>query len=215
MPALPPEATTTPAAGSGRRRMRLNMPRALKLPPTLQVFELQPHLGQSSPSAAPGSRHSGVCAAHAAGGLAHAPAMRAAAAWMEVRIDLGNGCHGASIVAAYSGPMTAETNAVRRRPGLGAAPGALQHRQPPPSPTSRADRVHRRPPAHLGVPLRLSTTTSGRKANLFATLGEGKPGGVILSGHTDTVPWDGQAWTSTRWAPTCATAACTAAAAPT
>ena len=47
----------------------------------------------------------------------------------------------------------------------------------------------------LGVPLRLSHDDSRRKANLFATLGEGKPGGVILSGHTDTVPWDGQAWT--------------------
>ncbi len=46
----------------------------------------------------------------------------------------------------------------------------------------------------LGVPVRL-TRSEGGKANLFATLGEGKPGGVILSGHTDTVPWDGQAWT--------------------
>jgi acetylornithine deacetylase len=47
----------------------------------------------------------------------------------------------------------------------------------------------------LGVPLRLTFDADRRKANLFATLGEGKPGGVILSGHTDTVPWDGQAWT--------------------
>ncbi len=47
----------------------------------------------------------------------------------------------------------------------------------------------------LGVPLRLSYDDSRRKANLYATLGAGKPGGVILSGHTDTVPWDGQAWT--------------------
>jgi acetylornithine deacetylase len=47
----------------------------------------------------------------------------------------------------------------------------------------------------LGVPLRLTYDEDRRKANLFATLGEGKPGGVILSGHTDTVPWDGQAWT--------------------
>jgi acetylornithine deacetylase len=46
----------------------------------------------------------------------------------------------------------------------------------------------------LGVPLRLSRDTSGRKANLFATLGEDKPAGLVLSGHTDTVPWDGQAW---------------------
>ena len=48
----------------------------------------------------------------------------------------------------------------------------------------------------LGVPLRLTYDDDRRKANLFATLGAGKPGGVILSGHTDTVPWDGQAWTS-------------------
>jgi acetylornithine deacetylase len=46
----------------------------------------------------------------------------------------------------------------------------------------------------LGVPLRLTYDADRRKANLFATLGAGKPGGVILSGHTDTVPWDGQAW---------------------
>jgi acetylornithine deacetylase len=47
----------------------------------------------------------------------------------------------------------------------------------------------------LGVPLRLTYDADRRKANLFATLGAGRPGGVILSGHTDTVPWDGQAWT--------------------
>jgi acetylornithine deacetylase len=48
----------------------------------------------------------------------------------------------------------------------------------------------------LQVPLRLTWDESRRKANLFATLGTGKPGGVVLSGHTDTVPWDGQAWTA-------------------
>ncbi len=47
----------------------------------------------------------------------------------------------------------------------------------------------------LGVPLRLTYDETRRKANLYATLGAGKPNGVILSGHTDTVPWDGQAWT--------------------
>jgi acetylornithine deacetylase len=47
----------------------------------------------------------------------------------------------------------------------------------------------------LGVALRLTHDESRRKANLFATIGAGKPEGVILSGHTDTVPWDGQAWT--------------------
>lgn len=46
----------------------------------------------------------------------------------------------------------------------------------------------------LGVPLRITRDETGGKANLFATIGEGRPGGVILSGHTDTVPWDGQAW---------------------
>lgn len=34
------------------------------------------------------------------------------------------------------------------------------------------------------------------KANLWATIGPDVPGGVILSGHTDTVPVDGQVWTS-------------------
>ena len=47
---------------------------------------------------------------------------------------------------------------------------------------------------HLGVTSRLSFNSEKTKANLFATLGEGKPAGIILSGHTDTVPWDGQDW---------------------
>ncbi|MDP3228869.1 MAG: acetylornithine deacetylase [Acidovorax sp.] len=49
--------------------------------------------------------------------------------------------------------------------------------------------------AKLGVKSRLTYNADKTKANLFATLGEGKPAGVILSGHTDTVPWDGQDWT--------------------
>jgi acetylornithine deacetylase len=36
----------------------------------------------------------------------------------------------------------------------------------------------------------------GAKANLFATIGEQAAGGVMLSGHTDVVPADGQAWDS-------------------
>jgi acetylornithine deacetylase len=48
--------------------------------------------------------------------------------------------------------------------------------------------------APLGVQCRLSYNADRTKANLFATLGEGKPDGIILSGHTDTVPWDGQDW---------------------
>src|SRR3569623_3351631 len=49
--------------------------------------------------------------------------------------------------------------------------------------------------ARHGVESRLTFNEERTKANLFATLGEGKPAGIILSGHTDTVPWDGQAWT--------------------
>jgi acetylornithine deacetylase len=48
--------------------------------------------------------------------------------------------------------------------------------------------------ARLGVESRLTFSEDRKKANLFATLGEGKPAGVILSGHTDTVPWQGQDW---------------------
>jgi acetylornithine deacetylase len=49
--------------------------------------------------------------------------------------------------------------------------------------------------AGLGVRSRLTYNADKTKANLFATLGAGKQAGVILSGHTDTVPWDGQDWT--------------------
>ncbi|MBT2333405.1 acetylornithine deacetylase [Variovorax paradoxus] len=48
--------------------------------------------------------------------------------------------------------------------------------------------------AALGVKSRITYNAERTKANLFATLGEGKPAGVIISGHTDTVPWDGQNW---------------------
>jgi acetylornithine deacetylase len=46
----------------------------------------------------------------------------------------------------------------------------------------------------MGVKSRLTYNADKTKANLFATLGEGKSAGIILSGHTDTVPWDGQDW---------------------
>jgi acetylornithine deacetylase len=48
--------------------------------------------------------------------------------------------------------------------------------------------------AGLGVKSRLTYDVTGKKANLFATLGEGKKPGIILSGHTDVVPVEGQAW---------------------
>lgn len=50
--------------------------------------------------------------------------------------------------------------------------------------------------AAQGVACRLTYDADRRKANLFATLGEQRPGGLILSGHTDVVPVEGQDWTS-------------------
>ncbi|WP_460076603.1 acetylornithine deacetylase [Pseudomonas sp. H2_C01] len=46
----------------------------------------------------------------------------------------------------------------------------------------------------FGVQARILPDASGRKANLFASLGPPRPGGIILSGHTDVVPVAGQAW---------------------
>ena len=40
---------------------------------------------------------------------------------------------------------------------------------------------------------------SGRKANLYATLGPTDKPGIALSGHTDVVPIDGQTWNSDPW----------------
>ena len=37
--------------------------------------------------------------------------------------------------------------------------------------------------------------SSGKKANLFATIGSGNERGIMLSGHTDIVPITGQTWT--------------------
>jgi acetylornithine deacetylase len=47
---------------------------------------------------------------------------------------------------------------------------------------------------HLGASTRLTHDASGKKANLFATLGDSQKRGLILSGHTDVVPVDGQNW---------------------
>jgi len=46
----------------------------------------------------------------------------------------------------------------------------------------------------LGAKTRLTYDATGKKANLFATLGDSKKPGLILSGHTDVVPVDGQNW---------------------
>lgn len=50
--------------------------------------------------------------------------------------------------------------------------------------------------ADEGVPSLLSFDASGRKANIVASVGPAVPGGIVLSGHTDVVPVDGQAWSS-------------------
>ena len=45
-----------------------------------------------------------------------------------------------------------------------------------------------------GVESTLVHNDDRTKANLIATIGPEKPGGVVLSGHTDVVPVTGQAW---------------------
>ena len=40
------------------------------------------------------------------------------------------------------------------------------------------------------------TSDDGKKSNLYASIGPEEPGGVVLSGHTDVVPVDGQDWES-------------------
>ena len=48
--------------------------------------------------------------------------------------------------------------------------------------------------AHLGVRSRLTYDRNRTKANLFACLGESSLPGIVLSGHTDVVPVEGQDW---------------------
>ena len=47
-----------------------------------------------------------------------------------------------------------------------------------------------------GARCRLTPDASGQKANLFASFGPEGDGGIVLSGHTDVVPVDGQDWSS-------------------
>ena len=47
----------------------------------------------------------------------------------------------------------------------------------------------------LGVACELDYNAQRSKANLYATIGPMDRGGVLLSGHSDVVPVDGQAWT--------------------
>ena len=50
--------------------------------------------------------------------------------------------------------------------------------------------------ATRGVESKLYMDRDGRKANLYASIGPADRGGVLLSGHTDVVPTDGQQWAS-------------------
>ncbi|WP_036280201.1 acetylornithine deacetylase [Methylocystis sp. ATCC 49242] len=47
-----------------------------------------------------------------------------------------------------------------------------------------------------GVPFVRAPNAKGDKAAIFATIGPDEPGGVLLSGHTDVVPVEGQDWSS-------------------
>jgi acetylornithine deacetylase len=47
----------------------------------------------------------------------------------------------------------------------------------------------------LGVACELIFNDERSKANLLARIGPDQDGGIVLSGHTDVVPVDGQAWT--------------------
>lgn len=50
--------------------------------------------------------------------------------------------------------------------------------------------------ADLGAETHLSRNETGTRANLFATIGPDVDGGIILSGHTDVVPVEGQDWSA-------------------
>ncbi len=53
--------------------------------------------------------------------------------------------------------------------------------------------------AERGIASRRVFNADGAKANLYALIGPSVEGGIVLSGHTDVVPVDGQPWTSNPW----------------
>jgi len=53
--------------------------------------------------------------------------------------------------------------------------------------------------AERGVVSKRVANDDGTKANLYAFVGPVVEGGVVLSGHTDVVPVDGQPWSSDPW----------------
>lgn len=50
--------------------------------------------------------------------------------------------------------------------------------------------------AGYGIASHMVASEDGRKASLFATVGPAVLGGIVLSGHTDVVPVDDQAWST-------------------
>lgn len=52
-----------------------------------------------------------------------------------------------------------------------------------------------------GARVRLTHNEARTKANLFASIGPDIAGGIVLSGHTDVVPVDGQDWSSDPFKP--------------
>jgi acetylornithine deacetylase len=53
--------------------------------------------------------------------------------------------------------------------------------------------------AERGIASHRVPNVDGSKANLYALIGPAVEGGVVLSGHTDVVPVDGQPWSSDPW----------------
>lgn len=53
--------------------------------------------------------------------------------------------------------------------------------------------------ADHGIASRRIANHDGDKSNLLASVGPAAEGGVVLSGHTDVVPVDGQPWTTDPW----------------
>src|SRR5262245_64379165 len=51
----------------------------------------------------------------------------------------------------------------------------------------------------LGVETHLFHSDDRRKASLYATIGPKDRPGIMLAGHTDVVPVDGQEWTVDHW----------------
>ena len=49
--------------------------------------------------------------------------------------------------------------------------------------------------SNFGISSQIIENDDGSKANLFATIGPSNQPGVMLSGHTDVVPVEGQSWT--------------------